>query len=103
MTANELATMMNVPVVKVIGTCMSLGMPVSINQRLDAEALSVVAEEFGFQVDFVSADVQEAIAETEENDREEDLVPRAPVRQRFLSESARCREEAGQDGPWQAI
>ena len=78
-TANELATMMNVPVVKVIGTCMSLGMPVSINQRLDAEALSVVAEEFGFQVDFVSADVQEAIAETEENDREEDLVPRAPV------------------------
>ena len=78
-TANELATMMNVPVVKVIGTCMSLGMPVSINQRLDAEALSVVAEEFGFQVDFVSADVQEAIAETEEVDREEDLVPRAPV------------------------
>ena len=78
-TANELATMMNVPVVKVIGTCMSLGMPVSINQRLDAEALSVVAEEFGFQIDFVSADVQEAIAETEETDREEDLVPRAPV------------------------
>ena len=78
-TANELATMMNVPVVKVIGTCMSLGMPVSINQRLDAEALSVVASEFGFQIDFVSADVQEAIAETEETDREEDLVPRAPV------------------------
>ena len=78
-TANELATMMNVPVVKVIGTCMSLGMPVSINQRLDAEALTVVAEEFGFQVDFVSADVQEAIAETEEIDREEDLEPRAPV------------------------
>jgi translation initiation factor IF-2 len=78
-TANELATMMNVPVVKVIGTCMSLGMPVSINQRLDAEALTVVAEEFGFQVDFVSADVQEAIAETEEVDKEEDLVPRSPV------------------------
>ncbi len=78
-TANELATMMNVPVVKVIGTCMSLGMPVSINQRLDAEALTVVAEEFGYQIDFVSADVQEAIAETEEKDREEDLVPRAPV------------------------
>lgn len=78
-TANELATMMNVPVVKVIGTCMSLGMPVSINQRLDAEALSVVASEFGFEIDFVSADVQEAIAETEEADREEDLVPRAPV------------------------
>ena len=78
-TANELATMMNVPVVKVIGTCMSLGMPVSINQRLDAEALSVVASEFGYTIDFVSADVQEAIAETEEEDREEDLVPRAPV------------------------
>ncbi len=78
-TANELATMMNVPVVKVIATCMSLGMPVSINQRLDAEALTVVAEEFGFQIDFVSADVQEAIAETEEVDREEDLVPRSPV------------------------
>ena len=78
-TANELATMMNVPVVKVIGTCMSLGMPVSINQRLDAEALTVVAEEFGFQVDFVSADVQEAIAETDEKDNEKDLVPRAPV------------------------
>ncbi len=78
-TANELATMMNVPVVKVIGTCMSLGMPVSINQRLDAEALTVVAEEFGFQIDFVSADVQEAIAETDEVDKEEDLVPRSPV------------------------
>ena len=78
-TANELATMMNVPVVKVIATCMSLGMPVSINQRLDAEALSVVASEFGYQVDFVSADVQEAIAENEEEDREEDLVSRAPV------------------------
>ncbi len=78
-TANELATMMNVPVVKVIATCMSLGMPVSINQRLDAEALSVVASEFGYQVDFVSADVQEAIAETEEVDKEEDMVPRAPV------------------------
>ena len=78
-TANELATMMNVPVVKVIGTCMTLGMPVSINQRLDAEVLSMVAEAFGYNVDFVSADVQEAIAETEEVDQEEDLVPRAPV------------------------
>ncbi len=78
-TANDLAVMMNVPVTKVIATCMGLGMPVSINQRLDAEALSVVASEFGFQVDFVSADVQEAIAETEEVDREEDMVPRAPV------------------------
>ena len=78
-TANDLAVMMNVPVTKVIGTCMSLGMPVSINQRLDAEALTVVAGEFGYQVDFVSADVQEAIAETEEIDHEEDMVPRAPV------------------------
>ena len=78
-TANDLAVMMGVPVTKVIATCMGLGMPVSINQRLDAEALSVVASEFGFQVDFVSADVQEAIAETEEEDREEDMVPRAPV------------------------
>lgn len=78
-TANDLAVMMNVPVTKVIATCMSLGMPVSINQRLDAEALSVVASEFGFEIDFVSADVQEAIAESEEVDDEEDLVPRAPV------------------------
>ena len=78
-TANDLAVMMGVPVTKVIATCMGLGMPVSINQRLDAEALSVVASEFGYQVDFVSADVQEAIAETEEVDREEDLEPRAPV------------------------
>ncbi len=78
-TANDLAVMMGVPVTKVIATCMGLGMPVSINQRLDAEALSVVASEFGFQVDFVSADVQEAIAETEEVDHEEDMVPRAPV------------------------
>ena len=78
-TANDLAVMMGVPVTKVIATCMGLGMPVSINQRLDAEALSVVASEFGYQVDFVSADVQEAIAENEEVDREEDLVPRAPV------------------------
>ena len=78
-TSNDLAVMMGVPVTKVIATCMGLGMPVSINQRLDAEALSVVASEFGYQVDFVSADVQEAIAETEEVDREEDMVPRAPV------------------------
>lgn len=78
-TANELATMMNVPVTNVIATCMSLGMPVAINQRLDAETLSVVASEFGYKVDFVSADVQEALAEVEEEDREEDMVPRAPV------------------------
>jgi len=78
-TANELATMMNIPVTKVISTCMSLGMFVSINQRLDAEILQVVAEEFGFKVEFQSLDVQEAIAETDEPDNPEDLVPRAPV------------------------
>ena len=78
-TANELATLMNIPVTKVIATCMSLGMFVSINQRLDAEILQVVAEEFGFKVEFQSMDVQEAIAEADEPDNPEDLVPRAPV------------------------
>ncbi len=78
-TANDLATMMNVPVVKVIATFMSLGKPVSINQRLDAEYLSLVAEEFGFKVDFVSAELQEAIAEKEEADNEKDMLPRPPV------------------------
>ena len=78
-TANELATLMNIPVTKVIATCMSLGMFVSINQRLDAEILQVVAEEFGFKVEFQSLDVQEAIAEADEPDSPEDLVPRAPV------------------------
>ena len=78
-TANELATLMNIPVTKVIATCMSLGMFVSINQRLDAEILQVVAEEFGFKVEFQSMDVQEAIAEADEPDNLEDLVPRAPV------------------------
>ena len=78
-TANELATLMNIPVTKVIATCMSLGMFVSINQRLDAEILQVVAEEFGFKVEFQSLDVQEAIAEADEPDAPEDLVPRAPV------------------------
>ncbi|MBR4837792.1 MAG: translation initiation factor IF-2 [Bacteroidales bacterium] len=78
-TANELATMMNIPVTKVIATCMSLGMFVSINQRLDAEILQVVAEEFGFKIEFTSIDVQEALAEVDEPDNPEDLVPRAPV------------------------
>ncbi len=78
-TANELATMMNIPVTKVIATCMSLGMFVSINQRLDAEILQVVAEEFGFSIEFTSIDVQEALAESDEPDNPEDLVPRAPV------------------------
>lgn len=78
-TANELATMMDVPVNKVIGACMSLGMFVSINQRLDAEMLSVVADEFGFEVEFVSHDLQEALAETEVESKPEDLVERAPI------------------------
>ena len=76
-TANELANMMNVGVTKVIGTCMSIGMMVSINQRLDAETINIVAEEFGFTTEFVSAEVAEAISE--EADREEDLLPRAPI------------------------
>ena len=78
-TANELANMMNIPVTKVISTCMSLGVFVSINQRLDAEILTLVAEEFGFKVEFISIDVQEALAESEEEDRPEDLIPRAPI------------------------
>ena len=76
-TANELATMMDVPVTKVIGTCMSIGIMVSINQRLDAETIDLVAEEFGFKTEFISADVQEAIAV--EEDSEADLLPRAPI------------------------
>lgn len=78
-TANELATMMNVPVNEIISTCMSLGMFVSINQRLDAETLALVAEEFGYKLEFVSADFQEAMAETEEEDSPDDLLPRAPI------------------------
>ena len=76
-TANELATMMDVPVTKVIGTCLSIGIMVSINQRMDAETIDLVAEEFGFKTEYVSADVQDAIAEEEDN--EEDLEPRAPI------------------------
>lgn len=76
-TANELATMMEVPVTKVIGTCMSIGIMVSINQRMDAETIDIVADEFGFKTEYISADVQEAIAEEEDN--EEDLQPRAPI------------------------
>lgn len=76
-TANELATMMDVPVTKVIGTCMSIGIMVSINQRMDAETIDLVAEEFGFKTEYVSADVQDAIAEEEDN--QEDLEPRAPI------------------------
>ena len=76
-TANDLASMMNVPINQVIGTCMSLGVMVSINQRLDAETINIVAEEFGFRTEYVSAEVVEAIA-TEE-DREEDLQSRPPI------------------------
>ncbi len=76
-TVNELATMMNVPVTKVIEACMNLGLMVSINQRLDAEALTIVAEEFGYKVNFVSVDIQDAIKE--EEDSEENLKPRPPV------------------------
>ena len=76
-TANELAKMMDVQVTKVISTCMSLGMFVSINQRLDAETLTIVADEFGYEIQFVSTEEQEV--ELEEVDRPEDLVPRAPI------------------------
>ena len=76
-TVSELATMMDVPVVKVIGTCMSVGIMVSINQRLNAETINLVAEEFGFTTEYVSAEVQEAI--TEEADDENDLISRAPI------------------------
>ncbi|MBI9038367.1 MAG: translation initiation factor IF-2 [Bacteroidales bacterium] len=79
-TANELASMINVPVNQVIATCMTLGIFVSINQRLDAETLSLVSEEFGYKVDFVSIDVQEAIDSADlEEDNSEDLVSRPPV------------------------
>ena len=76
-TVSELATMMNVNVTQVIATCMSIGIMVSINQRLDAETINFVADEFGFQTEYVSAEVQNAI--TEEADDENDLVPRAPI------------------------
>jgi len=76
-SANELAAMMNVPVTDIIATCMNLGLFVSINQRLDAETMSIVAEEFGYKVQFVSAEVVEAV--TEEEDRPEDLKPRPPI------------------------
>ncbi len=78
-TVSELATMMNVSVTEVITACMNLGLMVSINQRLDAEALVVVAEEFGFKVEFVSVEIQEAIADEEDADREEDLTARPPI------------------------
>ena len=76
-TANELANMMNISVTQVISTCMSVGIMVSINQRLDAETINLVAEEFGFKTEYISADVAQAIEE--EEDAEEDLQPRAPI------------------------
>ena len=76
-TVSELATMMNVPVVKVISTCMAIGIMASINQRLEAETINIVAEEFGFTTEYVSAEVQNAIHE--EEDDENDLQPRAPI------------------------
>ena len=77
-TANDLANMMDVPVTKVIGTCMSIGIMVSINQRLDAETINIVAEEFGFKTEYVSAEVVEAI-NADEEDNEEDMVTRPPI------------------------
>ena len=76
-TASEMATMMDVPVTKIISACMSLGMMVTMNQRLDAETLSIVADEFGFEVEFVTADLEESIER--EVDKPKDLVPRAPI------------------------
>jgi translation initiation factor IF-2 len=76
-SANELASLMNVPVTEIISTCMSLGLFVSINQRLDAETITIVADEFGYEVDFVSVDAQEAIKEV--LDAPEDLKSRAPI------------------------
>ncbi len=78
-TANELATMMNVPVNKIIASCMTLGMFVSINQRLDAEAIQLIADEFGYSIKFVSADVVEALSSEEEEDKAEDMCPRSPI------------------------
>ena len=77
MTANDLANLMEVPVNNVIATCMNLGVMVSINQRLDAETINIVAEEFGFTTEYVSADVTEYISP--EEDKEEDLQPRPPI------------------------
>ena len=78
-TVNDLAVMMEVPVTKVIGACMSLGLMVSINQRLDAETLVLVAEEFGYKIDFVTAELQETIDEENQADKPEDLLPRPPI------------------------
>ena len=76
-TVGEIATMMDVPITKVIGTCMSLGIMVTMNQRLDAETLSIVADEFGYEVEFITTDIEESLEVVE--DRPEDLVTRAPI------------------------
>ncbi|WP_298138388.1 translation initiation factor IF-2 [Flavobacterium sp.] len=76
-TVGEVATMMDVPITKVIGTCMSLGIMVTMNQRLDAETLTIVADEFGYEVEFITTDIEDAIEVVE--DRQEDLVSRAPI------------------------
>jgi len=76
-TVGEIATMMDVPITKVIGTCMSLGIMVTMNQRLDAETLSIVADEFGFDVEFITTDIEDAITVVE--DKQEDLLSRAPI------------------------
>ncbi|WP_333878561.1 translation initiation factor IF-2 [Flavobacterium sp.] len=76
-TVGEIATMMDVPITKVIGTCMALGIMVTMNQRLDAETLSIVADEFGYEVEFITTDIEEAIEVVE--DKPEDLVHRAPI------------------------
>ena len=78
-TVNDLAVMIDQPVTKVISACMNLGLMVSINQRLDADALSLVAEDFGYKIEFVSAEIQEAIKEEEDVDKPEDMEPRAPI------------------------
>ena len=78
-TANELATMMNVPVTQVISTCMSVGIFVSINQRLDAETIKLIADEFGFEINFASADVIDELNKIEEEDHPEDLIIRNPI------------------------
>lgn len=78
-TVSDLASMMDVPVTKVIGTCMTLGLMVSINMRLDAETIDIVAEEFGFTTDFVSAEVAETLTQNEEEDNDEDLQSRPPI------------------------
>ena len=76
-TVGEVATMMDVPITKVIGTCMSLGIMVTMNQRLDAETLTIVADEFGYEVEFITTDIEDSLEIIE--DKEEDLVTRAPI------------------------